>query len=263
MSVAARLFVRITERLRRTAPRAEVLWSAFWLGVLPRSAMAAIDEALFALRSHYASAAHNRMGLSGWERDAVDGWFAPRSRVMVLGVGGGREVIALRKLGFDAFGWESHPALLAVARALAEEDGYPDVVRPVARDALPDGAQRYDAIIFGWGMYMLVQGRARRIALLRAARGRLAGNGPVLLSFFARGEDDQRARRIHQVASVVRRLLRRPRPEPGDDMLPNAVHRFTRDEIDSELREAGFELLHYDPAGKGPLESGWAVGRPA
>ena len=263
MAFAARLFVRITERLRRTAPRAEVVWSAFWLGVLPRSAMAAIDEALFGLRSHYGSAAHNLMGLSGWERDAVDGWFAPRSRVMVIGVGGGREVIALRRLGFDAYGWESHPALVAAARALAAEEGHHDVIRPVVRDEVPAGTELYDAVIFGWGMYMLVHGRARRVALLRAARGRLAGNGPVLLSFFPRGDDDPRARRVHRVASLVRRLLRRLPPEPGDDMLPNVVHRFTREEIDSEMREAGFELLHYDPAGKGPLESAWAVGRPA
>lgn len=203
------------------------------------------------------------MGLSGWERDAVEGWFAPGSRIMVLGVGGGREVIALRRLGFEAFGWESHPALVAAAQALAAEEGHPGVIHPAPRDELPAGTDRYDAVILGWGMYMLVHPRERRVALLRAARGRLAGNGPILLSFFPRVGDDARALGVHRVASLVRRVLRRPPPELGDDMLPNAVHRFTRDEIASELGEAGLELLHYDPAGEGPLESGWAVGRPA
>ena len=225
--------------------------------------MAAIDEALYSLRTNYRSAEHNRQGLAGWEREAVKAYFTAGSRIMVLGVGGGREVIALRRLGFDAFGWESHPELVTAAAELLAEEGHAGVIHHVARDAVPAGTEAYDGIVLGWGMYMLVHGRPRRVELLRAARERLAPGGPLLLSFFARGGDDPRAIRVHRVARILRRMLGREPVQLGDDMLPNVVHRFTRDEIEGELREAGFHLLRYEVAGSGRLDSAWAVGRPA
>ncbi len=261
MGRAARLFVRATERLRRSLPRAEQYWSGFWLGVLPRSAMAAIDEALYSLRSDYGSAEHNRHGLAGWEREAVETYFAPGSRIMVLAVGGGREVVALRRLGFEAYGWESHPHLVAVARTLLAEEGHPGVINEIARDCVPPGADLYDGVILGWGMYMLVHGRSRRIDLLHGVRDRLPPKGPLLLSYFARSGDDQRSIAVHRIAQPLRRILRREAVQLGDDMLPNVVHRFTRSEIEDELRAAGFELLRFELAGSARLDSAWAVAR--
>ena len=263
MGRSARLFVRITERLRRSVPRIEQYWSGFWLGVLPRSAMASVDEALYSLRSNYRTPEHNRQGLAPWERAAIAGNFRSGSRLMVLAVGGGREVVALRRLGFDAHGWESHPELLASAQQLLAEEGHPGVIHAARRDEVPPGDDTYDGIILGWGMYMLVHGRHRRIALLRAVRRRLVAGGPVLLSFFARAGDDRRAVRVFGIAQALRRMLRREPVEPGDDMLPNVVHRFTKEEVEEELGAAGFELLRFDDAGSGPLGSAWAVARPA
>ena len=262
MSQSARLFVRLTERLQRS-PRVSAWWCGFWLGVLPRPAMASIDEALYSLRSNYRTPEHNRQGLARWEREAIAGYFRPGSRLMVLGVGGGREVIALRRLGFDAHGWESHPELVTVARALLAEEGHPDAVLPAPRDVMPPGDDVHDGIILGWGLYTLVHGRSRRLALLRAARSRVAAGGPLLLSFFARVGDDARAVTVFRTARAVRRLLRREPVEIGDDMLPNVVHRFTREEVEDELRSAGFEPLRFEPAGEGTLASAWAVGRSA
>lgn len=263
MHRAARLFVRVTERLRRSLPGAEQYWSGFWLGVLPRSAMASVDEALYSLRSNYRTAEHNRQGLAPWERVAIEEYFPPGARVMVLAVGGGREVIALRRIGFDAHGWESHPELLASAQQLLAEEGHRGVIHAARRDEIPSGDDTYEGIILGWGMYMLVHGRGRRISLLRAVRHRLDADGPLLISFFGRGGDDRRAAHVFGIAQALRRLLRREAVELGDDMLPNVVHRFTRDEIEQELEAAGFQLLRFEPAGSGPLDSAWAVARRA
>jgi hypothetical protein len=260
---AAQLFVRVTERLRRSFPRAGQYWSGFWLGALSRNAMAAVDEALYSLRSNYQTAEHNRQGLAPWERAAIEAYFSPGSRLMVLAVGGGREVVALRRLGFDAQGWESHPELLASAQKLLVEEGHAGVIHPVRRDEVPVGSDIYDGIILGWGMYMLVHGRPRRLALLGAAHRRLVAGGPLLLSFFDRVSDDRRALRVFRIAQLVRRILFREPVELGDDMLPNVVHRFTRDEIEQELKAAGFELLRFEPSGSGRLASAWAVARRA
>lgn len=263
MRRASRLFVRVTERLRRSFPRAEPYWSGFWLGTLSRGAAASVDEALYSLRSNYRSAEHNRQGLASWERVAISEYFPAGSRLMVLAVGGGREVVALRQLGFDAHGWESHPELVAAAQTLLAEEGHPGVIHHVQRDEVPTGNDMYDGIILGWGMYMLVHGRHRRIALLRAARQRLAPRAPLLLSFFDRAGDDPRAIRVFRTARLMRRLLLREPVELGDDMLPNVVHRFTQQEIEDELRAAELRFLRFEPGGSGRLDSAWAVARRA
>ena len=258
-----RLFVRITERLLRSLPRVSTFWCGFWLGVLPSSVIASIDEALYSLRSHYGTAEHNRKGLAPWERRAIETYFPDGARTMVLAVGGGREVVALRRLGFDARGWESHPELAASAQVLLSDEGHPGVIHFARRDEVPHGDEIFDAVILGWSMYTLVHGRGKRVDLLRAIRRRVAEGGPVLLSFFDRAGDDARSISVSRFANLFRRALRRNPIEIGDDMLPNVVHRFTREEIETELRSAGFELLHFEPAGPGPLDSAWAVGRAA
>ena len=242
-------------------PRLHQLWSGAWLGVLPRRAMDAIDEALYDLSAKYHAKEHNLEGLTWWESRAIEEHFRPGSKIMVLGVGGGREVIALRRLGFEARGWESHPELLAKAQVLVQEEGWPGVIGHAARDEVPLGTETFDAAILGWSMYMLVHGRERRIALLRAVRERLAPNGPILLSFWTRDEHDRRALRVHRVACVIRWVLRRDPPDLGDDVMPNVVHRFTQAQSREELEAAGFALVHWEPQKGGRHSSGWAVGR--
>lgn len=263
MGGVARLFVRAGERIARTLPGAHALWSGVWLGVLSDGQLAAIDEALYDLRAHYRGKEHNLRGLAPWETEAIGAWFPPAARIMVLGVGGGREVIALRRLGFEAFGWESHPVLVEAAKALVAAVGYPGTVQRVPRDEAPGGSERYDAAILGWGMYMLVHGRERRVALLRRVRERLPPGAPVLLSFFTRSDGEARAASVHRIGRLTRALVGRRPPELGDDLMPNAVHRFTRSEIDAELVASGFRLERYEPMGTGPLASGWAVARRA
>lgn len=258
MRPAAR-FVKLTSWIRRSLPRVSALWSGFWLGVLPDSAIAAIDEALYDLSLNYHSREHNLQGLTPWETEAISRYFQGCRRLMVLAAGGGREVIALRRLGFEAFGWESHPALVATATALAGAEGWSGVIAPSVRDALPETTSLFDGVILGWSMYTLIHGHDRRVALLRGVRDRLPAGGPVLLSFWTRAEDDSRAWRVFQTGRIIRRLQGRPGPDLGDDMLPNVVHRFTRAQIADELAAAGFDLLRWEPSGNGPTASGWAV----
>lgn len=54
-------------------------------------------------------------------------------------------------------------------------------------------------------------------------------------------------RPFQTVANVGRRLRGRALVEVGDALDPNYTHRFTRDEIASELTEGGFRLVAYEP----------------
>ncbi len=170
--------------------------------------------------------------------------------MLVVACGGGREVLALLGDGFDAYGCESHPALAEYARKLLATRGHPDRIVDAPRDALPPATQPWDAVVLGWGMYSLVHGRKRRIALLEQARAQLAAGGLLLLSFFDAGAEGRRLRLTRALANPLRRL-RRARPlETGDTLAPNLVHVFARDGLTAELSEAGFDPVTYGLVGE-------------
>lgn len=256
---AARAYLVGERVVARLAPWAHAAWSGVWLGLLGRSGLHRIDQAMYDRRASYHGAEHNRRGLFPWERTAVEAYFAGRARIGVVGAGAGREVLALWRMGFQPEGFECNPSLVAAASSLLPADGCPCTVEAIARDRAPGGAGPFDAAIIGWSAYSLVAGREARIALLRGMRDLLPAGGPLLLSFFTRGADDLRAGRVARIAGRVRRALRRAGVEPGDDLLPNFVHRFTRGEVEEELAAGGFRLVRWEPQGPGPYDSGWAV----
>lgn len=227
----------------------------FWLGMFDREALARLDELHYGTLVErgggnpytYSDENWNTSGLFPWEAAAVDEHLPPGGRVVVTGAGGGREVLALRKRGFDAIGYEPHPGLVATGRAILERCGHADRLHESARDHFPAAADRCDAVVVGWGSYMLIPGRARRLAFLEAARERLAGGGPVLLSFFVRAPEDRSFHRLAATANRVRGLRRLEAAEVGDALRPNYAHFFTRAEIEQELADAGFEVVGFEP----------------
>jgi hypothetical protein len=92
---------------------------------------------------------------------------------------------------------------------------------------------------------MLIQGRAKRIGLLRGMRAQVRAGAPILLSFFVRSAKAKRFLVITAIGNPLRRLLGREKLELGDALEPEYVHYSTREEIANELQEAGFTLEHY------------------
>jgi hypothetical protein len=230
-----------------------------WLGVLSRETLQEADEAHFRATASYNNETHNLRGLFDWEARAVADFFGGRGRIGVIAAGAGREVLALSRQGFQAEGFECNPGLVAYAADLLPRHGCGAAVRLIARDATPAGAGPYDGVIVGWGAYMLIAGRARRIRFLRDLHPLLTEGSPVLLSFFTRPAHSPRLAHTYRVARLLRRVLRREPPDLGDDLAPMFVHRFSEAELVSELAEAGFTLARFTPEGRGPYDSGWAV----
>lgn len=168
----------------------------------------------------------------------------------MTGAGGGREVLGLLEQGYDAVGYEPNFALVQAGRRLLDGLGYPDRLHELADDCFP-ADERPDAVLVGWGSHMLVVGRARRVAYLRAARAALPRGAPILLSFWVREPVQRRLNVTAAVATVVRRIVRRPPADLGDDLAPNFVHQFTAEEISGELASAGFEprMVALEPYG--------------
>lgn len=257
----ARAHHLVWSALRKVRPGSEQAYGAAVLGLLSHGALHAIDQAVYDRWAWYGGDDHNSSGLFPWEEEALAGHFGGRRRALLVGAGGGREVLALSRRGMRVDGYECNPTLVASAARILAAEACECTVRPIARDQAPAGGGPYDAAIVGWSAYTLIEGRRRRIALLRGMRARMERGAPLLLSFFTRGGDEHAVRRVAAIANRVRARLGREPVETGDALAPNFIHMFTRQEVEDELAAAGFRLERFQPQGPGLAESGWAVGR--
>jgi hypothetical protein len=231
-------------------------FEGIWLGVLSHERLARVDEVYYDRAGMYVTDSYNRSGLWAWEQAAVDTYFGGVRKIIVTSAGGGREVLALAKAGYEVVGFEPHEDLVRFGSRLLRADGLAAELRPSLRDHWPTGVDDAEGGIVGWGGYMLIAGRNRRVAFLREASEQLPEGAPLLLSFFTRESGNLRFRMAARVGNPLRRLFRRDPLTVGDALVPNLVHFFTRAEVASELAEAGFELVDF-----GTEDYGWAVGR--
>lgn len=260
-AMIARSYLFLASVWRRALLLADVGFVGFWLGILGRARMHEVDDAVYRQRQSYQDDEYNLRGLFDWEEDVVNRHFSGCRRLLLLGAGGGREAISLARMGYEVVGFECNRALVETANRILAREGASGTasVAWLERDAAPDAAERFDGVIVGWSAYMLVFGRRSRIRLLGGLHAQVAADGPLLISFFTRPSDSPRLRSIARVANGIRRVLRRPLVEIGDDLAPNYVHRFTAAEVEAELRESGFRLLEFRAEGPGPYDSGYAV----
>ena len=251
-AVSRRLWEALQVLLRGT-------FDGVWLGVMSRRTLYRLDDFHYWRAPRYYDEAHNLGGLRDWEVGPIERWFAGRKRLLVLAVGGGREVLALGARGYEVDGYECNPALVDVATRLLQREGAPGSVRLLARDALPTAERPYDGIIIGWSAYTLMPGRSQRVAYLRRLRAMVPAGAPLLLSFHSRTFTSRVFPITRAVANVFRVPLGRERVELGDTLGPNYVHFFTRDEITAELAAGGFAIQSYTPGGQHQLDPGVAV----
>lgn len=245
-----------SNRLRSLAVKAiNLTYSGFWLGVLRPADQQGIDQAFYAGSTKYQTEAYNLKGLVSWEEDALRLHFGSCGSLFVMAAGGGREVVALAKRGLAVTGVECNSALVEFANGLLRREGVAAAVaqgRPNSADGL---SGVFDGGIVGWGAYMHIRGRARRVAFLQALKGHLAPDGPLLLSFYTRQGTERSLLYVYRIAKVVAAIFRRPAPELGDAFPTLYFHMFTQEEIEAELREAGFDAVFY-----GSEDYGRAVG---
>jgi SAM-dependent methyltransferase len=211
------------------------------LGALDVDDLEELDERYYDSRPEYTEDAHNRAGLAAWEQSLVDRHLPPGCRVLVLGAGGGREVLALREQGFDAFGVEPNPRLASSAIERLEAAGHAGAVAQLDRGLVPN-LDDLEAVLIGWGALMLVPSSSARQQLLGRCRRALVPGGVLLASTGRRAS--LRAHRVVAVTgTIVRRARGRPPVELGDALLPNYVHLYASGELEREAQAAGLHVL--------------------
>ena len=235
------------------------LHESFWLGFLSVDDLNAATAEHYGNSRLYASATHNLSGLTIWETSALQRYFRPRSRILVAAAGGGREILALRKAGFEADGFDCSLSLVRVSQEIFDQVGEPNYVVHCPPDSVPPGPSIYNGLIVGWTAYTHIPTRLRRISFLRALRARALAQSPILISFFTRRADSRYDALIHRTAMFCQFFLRgrKERLELGDRLsFGRYVHCFTIGEIEEELRAAGFHVAHFCEEG----DAGHAVG---
>lgn len=218
-----------------------------WLGVLTPGMMRKLDEWYYTRGfGMYRENDYNRSGLYDWEEKAVREHFMNCKAILIpAGAGGGREMLALNRMGLRVDGFEYNPGLVEVGNSLLTEDGFEPTLFQGPANAVPPGSKQYDGAIVGWGTYTLISGRNMRIALLRQIRSRCVAGSPLLISFFHRPGNTRPYRMEAGIANAIRTVLRRSKVEIGDTLSVSYAHRFTEQEIREELAAGGFAPVSF------------------
>lgn len=198
-------------------------------------------------------------GLFPVERELFERYMPRGSRILVVGSGGGRDLIALAGLGYRMSGVEPSPRALELNEGLLRERGLSATLVPgFFEDA--DVGGPFDAIIFSFFCYSYIPESARRVQVLRKAAGLLAPGGRILVSYVAMGRPHPLLPRLARISAAI--TGSDWQVEPGDavsvraDGVPRPCffveHVFTTREILDEVAAAGVEIVHHRTASDYP-----------
>jgi hypothetical protein len=242
-------FDRADRWFKRVVGVVTAVHEGIWLGCLSADDLNAVTGKHFDESQFYASNAHNLSGFFDWEPPLLDRYFRRKSRILVAAAGAGRETLALRKVGFDAEGFECSLPLVRVSQEIFDQLGESKYVTYCPPDTVPSGPPVYGGLIVGWSAYTHIPTRLRRIGFLRALRQRASPGSPLLISFFTRLPDSYDDF-VYRTATLCRFFGDRELLSPGDHLeWRRYIHRFTRDEVEAELKASGFRMEHYSDKG--------------
>lgn len=246
-----RLFQCCDRAVRAGLKAVMVLHQGWWLGILNSSQLEAVTQAYYDRTFQYSNSSYNLTGLRDWEQEALAKYFKPQSRILVAASGGGREVIALAQADYRVDGFDCNVNCVRAGQRLLAEQGLTSRIVHAPPSSVPEGLDSYDGAIVGWGGYMHIAGRQRRIRFLRRISQHLSPGAPVLVSFFHQHPKSRSHLWAARIANVLRRIKGTELAEAGDWLEGSFDHYFNETEIRAELSEAGFEVLSYSTPGYG------------
>ncbi len=194
-------------------------------------------------------------GLTADERGLVERLPAKAGRVLVLGVGGGREAIALAKLGYEVTGVDFVAAMVDQARENARRRGVEiaGLVQDFSRLDVPAGS--FDAVWLTSGSYSSIPSRKARARMRDRVRAALRPGGMFLFEvIFDPGRpSSRRGERLRKAAALL--TLGNTSYEPGDTLASGIefIHVFGSEaEVRREVEGDGFEIAGFAaPLGRG------------
>ena len=192
-----------------------------------------------------------------WERNFYLRFLKPDDRVLVIGCGTGRDLLALLELGYGAEGLDVGPQCTAAAGQLLRKRGFeaPVYTGAIETITLPG---RFDAFIFSWFCYSYVPQSETRVRVLRKLREHLNPGGRILVTYVPAKSAPRRL--PIRLAQLVASLSRSDwRPEYGDFVqvanrgryFVHYEHQFTREGLEEEARAATLRVAFHERADEG------------
>jgi len=168
-----------------------------------------------------------------------------RGRLLLLGVGGGREALPLARLGFEVTGVDFVPDLVKKAVENAEREGVKisGLVQEISTLDVPE--HFYGVVWLSSRMYSSVPTRRRRIEMLKRIRKALEPGGYFICQFLWDIEGGPSRGRVLARKAVAFLSLGNLQYEAGDRLWGQGefIHAFSsRDALKMEFFEAGFEV---------------------
>jgi hypothetical protein len=222
------------------------LFEGFWLGLLPNSVTDIISQRSYKAGREYTGAAYLDSGFQFWEEIAVSRFFPPGGKVLVASAGGGREIIALAGAGYTAEGFECCAAMVSAGNGALAARGIGSRIQWAPPCRIPEISGIHDAVIIGWNGYTYISPGERRIAFLKSLLPYLRRGAPVLVSGAIRPGKSGSAIWIPRIANSVRVLtFRAPVFTQGAAFPGRPRHAFTREQLEGELKAAGFSPVAF------------------
>jgi len=171
-----------------------------------------------------------------------------QGRLLLLGVGGGREAIPLIQAGFQVTGVDYLAEYATAAQENARKCGLPLETRVGEISNLDLAAETFDVIWFSHAIYSFVPTRQRRIAMLKTLHRALADDGRMVCQFHwdpALHRRQRQRRLAHLLAWLTQGNIRY---QTGDMLWRNQefVHAFgSENEIAGECGSAGLKIDHF------------------
>jgi len=199
--------------------------------------------ALPAYLKGYAGQNEADFSLDETEKYFANKYLTPGNRILVMGCGGGREAIALAKMGFEVTGVDIVPECVKIARenTLKIHLKADFSCQDMSKLQLPKD-KKIDCIMFSALIYSLIPSRRKRIKVLKNLRTYLAPDGKIFLSFLFEKKIDRRHEGLKKL--VARITLGNLAYESGDWVEGDGEfkHYFNKDQIESETSSSGFKL---------------------
>ncbi len=239
--------------LKRLTYFLDALSSGFWLGIMGAKSIAYSDELYYNNTPYYTDEKYNESGFFDWEKPFIEKYFHNAKNILLIAAGGGREVIALSKMGIKADGYECNRGLVEFGSSLLKKHDTGSSIKYLARNKVPDDIKQYDGIIIGWGAYSLIRGHETRIGFLNSLRPFFKPDTFLMVSFIYSNRRSRKDKIIKQVSDFLSFFRKKDKTETGDRLVPYFIHYFSEEEIKSEFARAGLKVIDYSGTGYGCL----------
>jgi len=223
----------------------EAVLSGFWLGIMGEKSIDFSDELAYNSTKFYIDENYNRSGLFEWEKPIIQKHFVNAKNILLIAAGGGRESLALSRIGFDVDSYECNPKLIEFGNKFLNKNGINKGIKYLKRNTVPSEVMKYDGIIIGWGAYSLIPGKKRRHDFLTGLFPFMKKETPLMISFLWIGKKSRKDKIIKSVSNVFRVLRNKEKTELGDRLSPDFIHYFDEEEIKDELIKANYRVIDY------------------